>query len=38
MKENPAKPLQTDQWLSAVITYGFEGDFSRSVTRSHLTA
>jgi hypothetical protein len=37
MKENLAKPSQTDQWLSAAIAYGFEGDFSRSVTRSHLT-
>lgn len=37
MKENPAKPPELDQWLSAAIAYGIEGDFSRSVTRTHLT-
>jgi hypothetical protein len=35
-KKSLARSLEIDQGFSAVIAYGFEGDFSASVTRSHL--
>ena len=36
-EKSSAEPSELDQGFSAVIAYGFEGDFSRSVTRRHLT-